>query len=97
MANTLAPKCPVCRDFGVIVGSLPGLPTSAPLQHLPCPKGCTQRTATRTTMNTTTNPLLIACPICRAEVGKDCNGLPPGWQCGPRAVAAIAVAPKTKA
>lgn len=47
--------------------------------------------------NTTTNPLLVACPICRAEVGKDCIGLPPGWQCDPRVVAAIAVAPKTKA
>lgn len=35
-----APKCSVCRDFGVIVGSLPALPVSAPLRLLPCPKRC---------------------------------------------------------
>ena len=35
-----APRCPVCGDSGVIVGSLPGLSTSAPLLHLPCPKSC---------------------------------------------------------
>ena len=35
-----APRCPVCGDSCVIVGSLPGLPTSAPLQRLPCPKSC---------------------------------------------------------
>jgi len=32
------------------------------------------------------NPLSIACPICLAEKGKDCRGLPPGWQHAPRAL-----------
>lgn len=33
-----APRCAVCGDSGLIVGSLPELPVSAPVQHLPCPK-----------------------------------------------------------
>lgn len=44
MRTTLRPpRCPVCRDYGVIVGSLPHLPTSAPLQLLPCPRRCQKK------------------------------------------------------
>lgn len=33
-----APRCVVCGDTGLITGSRPELPVSAPLQQLPCPK-----------------------------------------------------------
>lgn len=43
-----APKCHVCMDSCVIVGSLPGLPTSSPLLRLPCPRCCPKDYTART-------------------------------------------------